>query len=700
LRREAGVGLLVLALASVARGGEAKAVRVVNPGFELDADSDGVPDGWFSNRGMGSGGCPVTVDRTVKKEGLCSARLGSARPTCGWLTQELRVEPGAVYRASAWVRTEKLSLSGGQRGAFRACFAVRPVVQAVLGRGRQRAGTTEWAEEVVDFIAPRDGKAVLWCFFAGRVAGSGSVWFDDVQVVRLAPPGGIGSLKERPRSGQALAEWAVRRTPPDWQSLLAAMEAFYNGPDGREDAWIVPYLERLKPAVQAQPKLRARLDALCAVQAWRMEASVLEGRQVGDMVRDACRRAASDPKHGDLAASARLGLARMAVLEPGLPVAAAAEAVRKAVGGEAPQRRRLLAVLLSDAGGLHRSGATTRAARLYDVLVTALPVDDPARAYAELSRLKFFLAVGDTGSATRAAESLAGAEWRVPPGTRKVALATLARLSVESGDLQGGAKWVSVADQRLAAHPASCVAVHLEHARALVGKERWEEAAAACQRVPACLPQETQGCSEAQQLLVRCLMAQRRHDEALAAAKVLYGVAPNSEKEITQAVNLVMQALKAKYRSIALANDFVAFQSHGPNGEDGKKGTEDDVANPLAKVQWTPPPEIEALFKKTVAGLPQDFQGRRWRGYLYLYWGKPELAIKEFAWRYDRAPLEQKAVDEAIDDLVVALKACHGHALAGERFLDYQKYGPKGRDGKAGSADDLTDPLKGILKER
>jgi len=192
-------------------------------------------------------------------------------------------------------------------------------------------------------------------------------------------------------------------------------------------------------------------------------------------------------------------------------------------------------------------------------------------------------------------------------------------------------------------------------------------------------------------------MQQRRYEDALGAARVLYGVAPNSEKEITDAVNLVMQALRARYRSIALANDFAAFQSYGPEGKDGRKGTEDDIINPLANVRWSPPAEVEALFKKTLASLPEDFQGRRWRGYLYLYWDKPDLALKEFVKRYDEAPLEQKAVDEAIGDLVVALKAHCGHTLAGERFMKYQKFGPKGEDGKLGTDDDLTDPLKDLL---
>jgi len=39
------------------------------------------------------------------------------------------------------------------------------------------------------------------------------------------------------------------------------------------------------------------------------------------------------------------------------------------------------------------------------------------------------------------------------------------------------------------------------------------------------------------------------------------------------------------------------------------------------------------------------------------------------------------------------------HTLAGQQFMDYQKFGPEGRDGKKGTEDDLADPLKAALDE-
>ena len=118
----------------------------------------------------------------------------------------------------------------------------------------------------------------------------------------------------------------------------------------------------------------------------------------------------------------------------------------------------------------------------------------------------------------------------------------------------------------------------------------------------------------------------------------------------------------------------------------------------FAKIQYAPPADVEALFKKTLGSLPDDFAGRRWRGYLHLYWGKPQEALRTFTWRFDNAPLQQKTIDEAIDDVIVGLKAYVGHTLAGEQFMDYQKYGPEGQDGKKGTPDDPRNPLDGLFE--
>lgn len=686
--------LSVLLLGTTAGAAEVAHVPLKNPSFEADANHDGVPDGWHCNRGSKAG--RVVLDSRVKKEGRSSVRMESSRAACDWLLQAVAVEPGALYRASVWVKTENLVPGPARAGALHGTFGVK-AGPLFLERGKDHGGTTEWVKEVVDFIGPRDGRVVVACLFADRRRATGTVWFDDVRLVRLAAPGGIGALADPPRGCRALAEWAVRRRPPQWQSVFAALEGYYAWTERRDHEWVAPVLERLWSAAQGDPKLRAELTAFCARHAWETPLGILEKAELRDRLRMACQQLAGDAARPEVAATARLGLARLTALGAKEATAKLAETLVKLMEGAEAQRVRLRGILLGDAWRLRQSGADARAARLYDLAVAVAPEGHWTRLDAELARARFLAATGETRAAEQAARRLIAAEREVSPKFRTDALLILVRLGVASGDPEAAAKWVAVADQQLAGDVACRAAVHAEHARALAAREQWAGAAAACQRLVASFPQRTNACFEAQKLLVQSLLKQRRFEEAVAAAKLLYGVAPNSEKEITDAVNLVMRALKAQYRSIALVNDFVAFQSHGPHGKDGKKGTEDDIEDPLAQVRYSPPAEIEALFKKTLDGLKTDFQGRRWRSYLYLYWGKSELALKELVLRYDEAPLEQKALDEAIDDLIVALKAYCGHTLAGERFMDYQKFGPKGKDGKLGTEDDLTDPLKDIL---
>ncbi len=485
--------------------------------------------------------------------------------------------------------------------------------------------------------------------------------------------------------------------PRDWVTLAGALDSFYSQGGGRERGRVAEHLSALTAAAQADPKAHAALRDLYAKHAWRIALSELGGSHVWPLLEEAAVQLAQDPKKADLLRSARLGVARFTAIHGNEPVPAAVKALSEAVGSDQKAREGIVNVLLGDAKHLQSKGPQAQAKRICAVLLTFVPADAPERAAVESANLDFLKATGDFEAARAAAGKLAAADSKATPTLKRQALLALAELCSAVNEKDQAQQWLARADQEYSTNRGARAGFHLDFAKALAKQERWGEVSAACFRIVASFPQEMRPCFEAQQLLAKAAMQQRQYDDALGAAKVLYGVAPNAEKEITDAVNVVMQALRARYRSIALANDFAAFQSYGPNGKDGKKGTEDDILNPLASVHRAPPAEVEALFKKTLAGLPEDFQGRRWRGYLYLYWDKPDLALKEFVKRYDDAPLEQKAVDEAMGDLVVALKAHCGHTLAGERFMKYQKFGPKGEDGKLGTEDDLTDPLKDLL---
>ena len=76
------------------------------------------------------------------------------------------------------------------------------------------------------------------------------------------------------------------------------------------------------------------------------------------------------------------------------------------------------------------------------------------------------------------------------------------------------------------------------------------------------------------------------------------------------------------------------------------------------------------------------------------------IPVCNMVYRKYRAPLDQAALDRAVDDLVVALRACHGHPAGAERMVQFLNFGAAGPDGKPGTKDDLADPLEAILSEK
>ena len=697
MRRGSGAmwaALLLLLAALPAAGADGPAVDLVNASFEEDADGDGIPDGWAQ------AGCEmpqrVALDTKTKKDGVRSFCLESlTKPTDNTFGQMIRVEPRALYRLSAWIRTK--DFKAGEGVHFCAAVAARVGRNGkVIARSDSHVGTTDWTLDAVDFIAPANGQVLISCEYSSWGRSTGAVWYDGLRVQRLAGPDGLAALPEAPRGCAVRAKWALQQNPPDWAMVAEALDRHYRTPAGRAADQVHKALSALALAAEANPKARAALVKLFARQAWRIDFIALDGRDVGPLLRQAIEQAGRDPKAASLAGSARLGMARLTAVYGTEAPDAAAQALRQAVAMQKGARASLVNTLLADALHLRRKKLSNRAARVHAILLAFLEPADPLRPRVEADRLDHVLALGDREAAQAIAQALVDPKRKVPPDIRKAALLALCKTSRVVGGTQGAAHWLARADKELGNNRGQRGAFRLDLARGLTKDGRWAEAVPICRHLLAAFPDQIPACFEAQTLLARSLLELDRTEEALAAAKVLFDAAPNSEEHVTTAVDLVMRALRARHGSIAPCNEFILFQSHGPNGRDGKPGTDDDPDNPLAKVACTPPADVEALFRQTLAGLGADLAGRRWRGYLHLYWGKGELALREFVWRYDHAPIEQKTIDEAIDDVVVGLKAHFGHTLAGEQFVEYQKFGPKGRDGTLGTADDLEDPLASL----
>jgi len=200
--------------------------------------------------------------------------------------------------------------------------------------------------------------------------------------------------------------------------------------------------------------------------------------------------------------------------------------------------------------------------------------------------------------------------------------------------------------------------------------------------------------------IVRLRVAEGRTDEALAAAKACYGTygfSPYvSSSQFAKVVSLVADALRAKSGHLVAGNNFRRYQLYGPAGPDRRVGTQDDLKNPFQGVALEADPERDKLFERAIAAQPDTPDGHRTRGWLYLLWCKPKEALKEFKREFALCSLESDALSRAAQDVALGLKALNGTPVGMEAFVQFQRYGPAGPDGRKGTRDDLEDPLAGL----
>jgi len=186
--------------------------------------------------------------------------------------------------------------------------------------------------------------------------------------------------------------------------------------------------------------------------------------------------------------------------------------------------------------------------------------------------------------------------------------------------------------------------------------------------------------------------------KALIAAKRRYDTADNS-RELEEAVRMVATALRAMDGNLVRVNAFLKFQKFGPAGADGVLGTDDDLANPLSDIirEVTNNPDVraqedrrKASFEACLAKVGNSRDDWRRKGYLYLVVGDARRALSELKRAFLRCPINERDIQSATNDVLVGLRALHGHVFVGDVFLEYQQYGPKGKDGKS----NIEDPLK------
>jgi alpha-N-arabinofuranosidase len=172
---------LLLALASllVAPAPDSAADRpaLKNAGFEAGGD------GWEVTT---YGARPsVEKDAGVVHKGKQSLRLSATEPSDTALSQEVRLEPGRLYRLSAWVRTRGLDPRGA--AVYGTLQVQNSGGRGTIAAGANHGGDGDWQEVVVPFEAPAGGLTRVCLFFVGFGKGTGTVWFADLRLEELDP---------------------------------------------------------------------------------------------------------------------------------------------------------------------------------------------------------------------------------------------------------------------------------------------------------------------------------------------------------------------------------------------------------------------------------------------------------------------------------------------------------------------------------
>jgi hypothetical protein len=152
-----------------------------NPDFE-----DGLK-GWthFSTDGAQT---QFDLDTNVVREGRQSLRIAAPRPSDSGCYQDLMLKAGHQYRFSGWLRTRGLDPHGA--GAY-GTFDIQRLGAnwGGIAHGTYYRGDTEWTQVALTFQAPPDGLTRICAVFAIFGQGTGTAWFDDLNLEEISPAG-------------------------------------------------------------------------------------------------------------------------------------------------------------------------------------------------------------------------------------------------------------------------------------------------------------------------------------------------------------------------------------------------------------------------------------------------------------------------------------------------------------------------------
>lgn len=172
--------LLVAVSPALAQFQELGANLAANPSFE-ESKATGLPSDWSGDRQV------YTVDTAVTRTGKASLKYANTDAGRYRLaTQAVPVQPGWKVRFRVWVKTE--GLAGGESGAT-TCMEWSGKDGKWLGGCYPNGvkGTSDWKRVEGITRVPEDATSIrLSCYV--RKGMTGTAWFDDVELVRVADP--------------------------------------------------------------------------------------------------------------------------------------------------------------------------------------------------------------------------------------------------------------------------------------------------------------------------------------------------------------------------------------------------------------------------------------------------------------------------------------------------------------------------------
>jgi len=236
----------------------------------------------------------------------------------------------------------------------------------------------------------------------------------------------------------------------------------------------------------------------------------------------------------------------------------------------------------------------------------------------------------------------------------------------------------------------------LRAADAALKAERPDDALRACERVFVAHPEASDHWYAAQRTIADLHLKRGRFDEALQAARILLDAA-SDEGRVAEAARFLAEALKGLDRNVARANAVLNYQRFGPDGEDAKPGTPDDLKDPLAAMPRPTWPDRERAFDEARKKAGDDADAMRHRAMTYLHSGHPKEALRCFVDAFGRST-QRDFQNLGREMICVGARAVRGHAVGLDPFFAFVNCGPAGPDGKPGTADDLKDPFEPLLK--